>query len=182
MKWYEVLGDFGTRQLGGIVAFGATSISFFTNRLGGWDVALQFLVFMMIFDYLSGFWVAKKKKQINSDAMYWGGIRKGSVILVLVVAVYADQLLYNGEPVFRNLTVYYYLAREGFSVFENLALLGVPLPQQLVDMFAQLKSNTAKSPVDKMADKFAKPGEEVEPISQQLDIAEEVAEQKKLAE
>lgn len=179
MKHFDVFSEIGLRQLGGIFALGATSVSMFTNKLGGWDVTLEFLVVLMILDYITGFVAAVRKKKINSDVMFWGGLRKGGTLLILVVAVYVDEIVNGGSPVFRNMAIFYYIAREGISVFENCAIIGVPVPPFVAEYFAQLKGNTAESPLDKAAKKLAKPGEETEPVSQQIDIVEEVIENKK---
>lgn len=178
MKHFEWLGEYGLRQVGGVFALGATSFS----MLGGWDVALEFLIYLMITDYGTGFLAAFKKKSINSDVMLWGGVRKLGIIAVIVGANYGDLALNNGEPVFRNLAVWYYISREVVSVFENSAIIGIPWPPKAVELFTQLKDNTKPNPIDKVAKKLAKPGEVTQPISQQVDIVEEVKENKKAAE
>lgn len=182
MKFFDALSEMGARALGGVLAFGATSVQILTGELGGWDAALKFLIYLMIFDYVTGFSAAARKKQINSDVMFWGGLRKAGTIGVIYLCVLADEAVNNGAPVFRNMAIYYYIWRESISAIENTAILGIPWPPKFVEFFAQLKDNTADSPIDKAAHKLAKPGEKIEPISQQVDIVEEVKENKKLAE
>lgn len=182
MKFFDALSEMGSRVLGGIFALGATSFQILTGELGGWDAALKFLIYLMMFDYVTGFSAAVRKKQINSDVMFWGGLRKAGTIGVLYLCVLADDAVNNGAPVFRNMAIYYYIWRESVSTIENAAILGIKFPPKFVEFFAQLKDNTALSPIDKAAKKLAKPGEQTEPISKEVDIVEEVVENKKLAE
>ena len=121
---------------GGIVAVAGTVVSAF---LGGWDVALKVLIFCMIADYVTGLFGAIKSKSVDSEVMFWGGIRKGIVILVIALAVLLDELLGNDAPIFRTLALYFYIGREGLSIIENLGVLGVPLPAFVAKVLGQLQ-------------------------------------------
>lgn len=79
-------------------------------------------------------------------------------------------------PVLRTLVIYYYIAREGLSVTENCALLGVPLPQQLVDVLAQLQGDKPEPTVDRIAQDVAPEDEQVKPVSREVLIDKELAE------
>ena len=107
--------------------------------LGGWDAALKVLVVLMVIDYVTGFLGAIKNKQVNSEIMFWGGIRKGLILAVVVVAVLLDEMVGNPEPILRTLAIYFYVAREGISVTENLGILGVPLPPSISRVLTQLQ-------------------------------------------
>jgi toxin secretion/phage lysis holin len=117
----------------------AVAGGFISTYLGGWDAALKLMVVLMIIDYITGVVGAWMAKDLSSDAMYKGGIRKGMTLLVVIIAVLLDELL-GGTPVFRTLSLYYFIGREGLSVTENLAKMGVPLPPALVNVLAQLKT------------------------------------------
>lgn len=119
-----------------VVAISGTIVSAW---LGGWDVALNVLVVAMAIDYITGFLGAVKKKQVNSEVMFWGGIRKGAILAVVAMAVLLDRTLGNRDPLLRTLTIYFYTAREGVSVTENLGVLGVPLPPVLTKVLEQLQ-------------------------------------------
>ncbi|NOU63189.1 holin [Paenibacillus sp. LMG 31461] len=121
---------------GGIFAAVAT---FVVAALGGWDVSLRLLAYMMIADYATGFLGAWKNKKLNSDVMLWGGVRKGIVMLVIILAVQLDQLLGGQAPIFRTLAIYYYAGREGLSLIENFGVLGVPWPPAIQNALEQLK-------------------------------------------
>lgn len=107
--------------------------------LGGWDAALNVLVVLMIIDYVTGFLGAIKNRKVDSEVMFWGGIRKGIILVVLAVAVLLDQMVGNAEPILRTLAIYFYVAREGVSVTENLGILGVPLPPGIARVLTQLQ-------------------------------------------
>lgn len=107
--------------------------------LGGWDWALIVLVRCMILDYAFGLLGAIKNKNVNSEIMFWGGIRKGAILAVVSIAVMADGLVRNDDPIFRTAAVYFYIGREGWSITENLGILGVPLPKFLKSVLTQLQ-------------------------------------------
>jgi toxin secretion/phage lysis holin len=113
-----------------------TSIS---ALLGGWDMLIQALVIFMAIDYVTGVLAAIKNKKLNSEIMYWGGIRKGVVIVVVVIAAACDSLLALDPPLLRALAIWFYIAREGISIFENIGKLGVPLPYSILKVFEQLR-------------------------------------------
>jgi len=107
--------------------------------LGGWDIALRVLIALMVVDYITGFLGAVKNKTVNSDVMWWGGLRKGAILAVLLIAVLLDEMVGNAEPILRTLALYFYAAREGISVTENLGILGVPLPPGISRVLTQLQ-------------------------------------------
>ncbi len=161
---------FNLRHIDFGFAFGATFLAYILNGLGGWDGPLNFLILLMAADYTSGFLAAARHKRLNSDVMFWGGIRKGYILVVLLLAVQADNVFNNGEAVFRTMAIFFYISREAISVFENSSLLGVKWPQPWVDFFTQLKQNTPETGIDAAANKFAKKGEQVTPISKEVPL------------
>lgn len=108
--------------------------------LGGWDAALKLLAVLMVLDYATGVLGAIKNEKVNSEVMFWGGIRKGLILAVVVLAVLLDKMVGNQEPLLRTLAIYFYVAREGISVTENLGLLGVPLPDSITRVLVQLQN------------------------------------------
>lgn len=120
---------------------GAAAGTIVSAWLGGWDVALQALVAFMVVDYLTGVLAAVKQRRLNSEVMFWGGLRKGIILLVVAIAVILDRLVGNEDPIFRTLAIYFYVAREGLSILENLGLLGIPLPDFLRRVLEQLNDD-----------------------------------------
>jgi len=93
----------------------------------------------MVVDYATGFLGAIKSHKVDSEVMFWGGIRKCIILVVLAIAVNLDEMLGNSDPVLRTLAIYFYVAREGVSVTENLGILGVPLPPGITKVLTQLQ-------------------------------------------
>ena len=122
-----------------ISAFVAALGTIVSAYLGGWDAALNVLVVLMVIDYVTGFLGAIKNKKVDSDIMFWGGLRKGIILAVVAVAVLLDQMVGNASPILRTLVIYFYVAREGVSVTENLGILGVPLPPGISRVLSQLQ-------------------------------------------
>lgn len=100
---------------------------------------IQFLIVFMALDYITGLGAAIRKKMVNSEVMYWGGIRKAAILIVIMIAVVFDTMVGGEAPVFRTLAIYFYMSREGISIIENLGHLGVPLPSFLRTFLEQLK-------------------------------------------
>lgn len=117
----------------------AAVLGLLATLLGGWDKPLQILVVLMVADYISGILGAIKTKSVNSEVMFWGGIRKITILFVVGLATLIDGWTGGDSAVFRTLAVYYYAGREGLSVIENLGILGVYLPPKLKEFLEQLK-------------------------------------------
>ena len=116
------------------------------SALGGWDTSLQFLIGIMAVDYLLGILIAlvwhKSQKSADgtfeSNASLKGLLRKFSVLLVVYVAVQLD-VAANTDGYLRTAVILFFTANEGFSVFENLGIMGVPLPPAVKNAFAAMK-------------------------------------------
>lgn len=121
----------------------STVVAFFgliaNSFLGCWDIGLKLMVFCMVFDYATGVLGAIKQKTLSSEVMFWGGIKKCVILIVLAMAVLLDQLIGNEGPVFRTLAIYFYVGKEGLSVVENLGIIGVRLPSFFYKVLSQFK-------------------------------------------
>lgn len=110
-----------------------------TYIFGGWDTVLIVLTIFMALDYLTGVMAAIANKELNSNVGFKGLFKKVTILIVLIVAVLLDRLLNNDTWVFRTLVAYFYIANEAISLLENSARIGLPVPQKLLDILAQLK-------------------------------------------
>jgi toxin secretion/phage lysis holin len=131
------------------IAYGIPAIfslmgTILTSWLGGWDMLIQMLVFFVVLDYITGVLSGIKNKNLSSDVMYWGGIRKAITLVVIMIAFMFDMLLNNSEPVFRTIAIYFYIGREGLSIIENLSKLGVPLPAFIKSTINQIAKKGGK--------------------------------------
>lgn len=108
-----------------------------TAALGGWDMALQILVFFVVLDYLTGLVAAWYEKKLDSNVGFRGIAKKILLFVPIAVAYALDQML--GQEILRSLAIFFYLANEGLSMLENLGRAGVPIPEPLRVALEQLK-------------------------------------------
>lgn len=111
---------------------------------GKWDTALIVLICFMGIDYITGVLKGWYKKQLSSDTGLHGIARKFLILLVLMMAVLLDRLLNTGTWVFRTLACYFYICNEGISILENVAVLGLPVPEKLKEVLIQLQKGDVK--------------------------------------
>lgn len=128
-------------EISGFVALVGT---FLTFLLGGWDKPLQFLMVLIVSDFVLGILSAIKMGKLNSKVMFWGGINKILVLLLVSIAVFMDYALPVGEPYIRTAVIFFYCGREGMSVIENYGKMGMPLPKVFIKFFEQLKAEEEK--------------------------------------
>ncbi len=112
-----------------------------TYLIGQWDAPLIVLLCFMAADYITGVLAAIVSKKLSSSIGFKGLAKKSCILLILIVAVLLDHLLNGDEWLFRTLCAYFYIANEGISIIENAALLGIPVPQKLVDILTQLNND-----------------------------------------
>lgn len=118
-----------------ILSISATGLIYL---LGGWDVALVCLIVAIILDYISGIIKAYVNKDLSSKIGFKGLLKKVGVLLIVMLAVLVDRI--TGETgAIRTLVIYYFVANEGLSILENLALAGVPIPESIKNALKILK-------------------------------------------
>ena len=117
---------------------------------GGWDTSLITLLIFMLADYVTGLVVAGVFKRspktetgaLESRAGLKGLLRKGGVLLVVLVACRLDLML--GYHFIRDAVVIAFVANETLSLVENLGLMGVPIPQVIINAIDILKRREAE--------------------------------------
>ena len=101
------------------------------SAFGGWDAALNTLVFFMALDYVTGLVVAgvfrrsdkSENGALESRAGWKGLIRKGMNLAAVFVACRLDMLL--GTDFVRNATIIAFVINETLLIVENAGLMGV---------------------------------------------------------
>jgi len=121
-------------KINSIIAVGGTIIA---KALGGWDMALQVLVGVVVLDYITGVLVAISQKRLSSEIGYKGILKKMMIFLLVYLAVLIEQA--TGTDILRLAVILFYIANEGISILENAGKLDVPYPKVLRDVLAQLK-------------------------------------------
>ena len=120
----------------------AVVLGILSTLLGGWDVALQVLVVLVVLDYISGVVAAFHLKEVNSYKGFWGIVKKIMLFVPVAVATMLDVVI--GQEILRNLAIWFYIANEGISILENLGKVGVLVPPGITDALEQLKGKGEK--------------------------------------
>lgn len=106
--------------------------------LGGFDIALQSLIIVIIIDYITGLASAIYNKELSSKIGLKGILKKFSYLCIVALSVVIDRIT-GQSGLIRNLVIYFFVANDGLSVIENLAEMGVKLPTKLIDSLEQIK-------------------------------------------
>ena len=109
---------------------------------GNWDLPLQILLTAMVLDYISGMLKAFYLGEVSSKKGYKGLIKKVGILFTIVVANLTDIIL--GLTVFRSAICMFFCMNELVSVLENVALIGVPIPEFLTNKLIQTKDRAIK--------------------------------------
>lgn len=110
----------------------------FVYLVGGFDIAIQSLLIVMVIDYLTGIASAIYNKELSSKLGFKGIIKKFSYLCVVALSVVIDNLT-GQSGLIRTLVIYFFVANDGLSIIENMAEMGVKLPQKLIDSLEQIK-------------------------------------------
>lgn len=123
----------GKTVSGIIAAIGALIVT----ALGGMDDFMRLLIGLVILDYLTGVAVAIVKRKLSSRIGFVGIIKKMMIFAIVAVGYRIDIAMHTDFV--RNMIVFFFVSNEGISFLENSTILGVPYPQQLKKILAQLK-------------------------------------------
>ena len=110
----------------------------FVYLVGGFDIAIQSLLIVIVIDYLTGIASAIYNKELSSKIGFKGIIKKFSYLLVVALSVVIDKLL-GQSGLIRSLVIYFFVANDGLSIIENMAEMNIKLPQKLIDALEQIK-------------------------------------------
>lgn len=106
--------------------------------LGGLDEFLYALIIFVIVDYITGIMVAIIKKELSSEIGARGIFKKILIFILVGIAHIIDSRLIGEGSVIRTAVIFFYLSNEGISIIENSTRIGLPVPQKLKDVLAQL--------------------------------------------
>ena len=126
-----------------ISAIIANVATVFIFLFGGIDVALQCLLIAIVLDYISGLIKAYNTKTLSSSIGFKGILKKVGILVIVMLAVLVDRVTLNNGGI-RSLVIYYFVANEGLSILENLAVAGLPIPKKLKDALKVIKKENTK--------------------------------------
>lgn len=110
----------------------------FVYLVGGFDIAIQSLLIVIVIDYLTGMASAIYNKELSSKIGLKGILKKFCYLLVVALSVVIDKLLGQGGLI-RTLVIYFFVANDGLSIVENMAEMNIKLPKKLIDALEQIK-------------------------------------------
>jgi toxin secretion/phage lysis holin len=107
--------------------------------LGGADGFLYALIAFVVVDYITGVLRAIVEKQLSSRVGSKGIAKKVAIFLIVGIGHLVDAYVLGGSgaPI-RTAVVFFYIANEGVSLLENATAIGLPVPDKLKDVLAQL--------------------------------------------
>ena len=116
------------------------------GAMGGWDTLLIVLCYMMGIDYATGCicgMIGKSPKteggKLDSKTGWHGLLKKAVMLVVVFMAAQLDRVMPEGTQIFRDAMAMFYIANEGLSITENLAIIGVPFPAFIKKALEQIK-------------------------------------------
>lgn len=117
--------------------------------LGGMDGFLYALIAFVVIDYLTGVMCAIVDKKLSSNVGFKGIFRKVLIFVMVGVGHVIDTQLIGDGSVLRTAVIFFYISNEGVSLLENASHIGLPIPQKLKDVLAQLHDRGEQKEDDK---------------------------------
>ena len=106
--------------------------------LGGCDGLLIALVVFVVADYITGVMCAIADQKLSSGVGFKGICRKVLIFALVGIGHILDVNVLGDGSVVRTAVIFFYLSNEGVSLLENAAHLGLPVPEKMKDILAQL--------------------------------------------
>ncbi len=108
--------------------------------LGGLDGFLYALIAFVVIDYLTGVMRAIMEKKLSSEIGARGIFKKVLIFVLVGVGHIVDSQVIGDGGAIRTAIIFFYLSNEGISILENAARVGLPIPEKLKTMLAQMGS------------------------------------------
>lgn len=112
--------------------------------LGGFDGLLCALIAFMVVDYITGVMCAVVDKTLSSAVGFKGICRKVLILALVGIAHILDANVIGDGSVLRTAVIFFYISNEGVSLLENAAHLGLPIPEKMKEILAQLHGRADK--------------------------------------
>lgn len=122
--------------------FGSGCVLYVVSMLGGWDIALQTLMIVMILDYLTGVLKGWHTKQLSSSIGVKGIIKKVVYLLVIVLVNQIGLMMGDTSGSMRNIVIFFFVSNEGISILENAKAMEIKLPNILFKLMDALKEGS----------------------------------------
>ena len=130
----------------GLAAVGGAIASFFVQM----PPLVWILIAVMSIDFVTGLIcgaMGKSKKTengyISSSTAFLGLMKKALILLVVLLAALLDKAVAMGAGItfdaVMGATCLWFIASEGFSILENVATMGIPVPKILLRLLEIMK-------------------------------------------
>ena len=106
--------------------------------LGGCDGLLYALVAFVAVDYVTGVLCAVADRKLSSEVGFRGIAKKALIFLLVGMANVLDVQVIGSGCVLRTVVIFFFISNECVSLVENAAHMGLPVPEKLKDVLAQL--------------------------------------------
>ena len=106
--------------------------------VGGVDGLMTALFVLMVLDYVTGVMCAVIDRELSSSVGFRGIFKKVLILMLVGVAHIVDLHVVGTGEALRSAVICFYLSNEGVSVLENAGHLGLPIPERLKAILAQL--------------------------------------------
>ena len=116
--------------------------------LGGVDGLMTALIIFMVTDYVTGLMCAIVDKQLSSSVGFKGLFKKMLIVILVGIAHIVDMHVVGTGEALRSAVICFYLSNEGVSLLENAAHLGLPIPEKMKDILAQLHNRIDETKED----------------------------------
>lgn len=110
--------------------------------LGGCDGFLYALIAFVAIDYLTGVMCAIVDKKLSSSVGFKCIFRKILIFVMVGIGHTLDAQILGGGDALRTAVIFFYCANEGLSLIENAGRLGLPIPEKLKSVLAQLHNRS----------------------------------------
>lgn len=143
-----------------LAAAGGAIVSFFVEM----PPLVWILIAVMTIDFVTGLICAALGKSaktengyISSNQAFIGLMKKALILLVVLLAALLDKAVSMGAGIefaaVMGATCLWFIASEGLSILENVALMGVPVPKILLKLLEIMKEKGDVPEERKEADK-----------------------------
>lgn len=116
--------------------------------LGGCDGLLYALLAFVVADYVTGVMCAVSDKKLSSEVGFKGICRKVLIFILVGIANILDVQVIGTGSVLRTAVIFFYISNEGLSLLENAGHLGLPIPEKMKVVLAQLHDRAEENNKD----------------------------------
>lgn len=116
----------------------------FSALVDGMGVVFAVLLVFLLADYVTGLAAAIVEKSFSVENGVKGFIKKIYIIILIGLITLLERTVFQTNHLADGVS-FAYLAIEFMSIIENGHRLGVPVPQQVMNVFEKLKSRDDKN-------------------------------------